>query len=389
MMKIRAGLSALGSMALLLAALGFFAAPAEAASGFVRVNYLGNQKAKIEAYTCVSAAIGFGNAVDVRFTKELTGRGVVDFVINDGCGGRWTKAKVSVWNGGREGGYRVVQENIEFESRDVNAQIYITGPFADKRAPAANWFAAYSSAGLAQGALAARFAQQKSFTVYNKTTSTMSCPSPAQCGSAGPALRVEVKNCGKATATHANIAGRFGSKTFTVSDTCGSWASLRLTMEYFGNREVCAEPVDTESQRVVYVWGPYEREWTHAKGVFECTTSSSAGTATRVKNGRVDFYNGGSLPTWFGYRPNGCKPDGGSWLAIGPGGRGLAGAEAATQYYSIYNHDCGQYSRFWFEYGNDSSWCPPRGIKGNHEFIRYGGYEPGWCEVHGKSFDGY
>ncbi|MCY4505220.1 MAG: hypothetical protein OXB87_04510, partial [Hyphomicrobiales bacterium] len=80
MMKIHAALSALGSMALLLAGLGFFAAPAEAASGFVRVNYLGNQKAKIEAYTCVSAAIGFGNAVDVRFTKELTGRGVVDFV---------------------------------------------------------------------------------------------------------------------------------------------------------------------------------------------------------------------------------------------------------------------------------------------------------------------
>ena len=364
-------------------------APAAAGSGFVRVNYLGNQKAKIEAYKCVSASLGFGQVVDARFTKELVGRGVADFVINDGCGGRWTKARISVWHGGREGGYQTVQNEIEFEVGDINAQLFITGPFADKRAPAPNWFAAYSQAGLAQGELAERFANEKRFTVYNRMTSTASCPHAADCGRAGPPLRVQVKNCGKLTYQFDNIAGRSGSKTFTVSDKCGSWGELHLTADYFGVRELCQEPVDTADKTVIYVWGPYARQWTHAKGVFECTTENSAGNAALVKNGRVDLFNGGSLPTWYGYRPNGCAPDGGNWLGIGPSGRGLATQEHANGFYTIYNHDCGQYSRFWFEFGGDSSWCSPRGIAGNHELIHYGGYQPGWCEVHGKSFDGY
>jgi len=228
-------------------------------------------------------------------------------------------------------------------------------------------------------------------TVINTTTSRSECPSPRDCSQGADVVRVEQVNCGQVQQTHnKRIAANGGRLGILAKHECGQWPTFRIYMNYFGTRLACALPISYSIDylyKEIRIWGPYQRTWSDKRGVFECDHHVTASAPNElVRNGRVDLHNGGSLPTWFGYRPNGCAAGAESWLAIAPVGRGLAAGERAAQYYTIYNHDCGKYSRFWFEYGGDSSWCPPRELSGNHEFIRYGLFEPGWCEVHGRNF---
>ena len=234
------------------------------------------------------------------------------------------------------------------------------------------------------------FATTLPLDLVNRTTSAAHCATAAQCSRGTPIVRVEMLNCGRIVHTYnITIPANGQPETVVITHECGSWPRLRIYVEYFGLRPACTISASYNRDflyTAIQIRGPYQRTWSDEKGVFECSNKLvEKNPAWLVRNGRVDFYNGGSLPTWLGYQPNGCNPVAGL-AGITPHSRGLAAGERAGGYYSLYNHECGKYSRFWFEYGGDSSWCPARELNGNREFIRYGFFEPGWCEVHDRNF---
>ena len=242
----------------------------------------------------------------------------------------------------------------------------------------------FASAFLPSSAVAA----EKMFTLFNRTTSRAVCAAPVDCGRAGPALQLEVYNCGQSIARYPNIAGRTGQKSFRVTDDCGSWSRLRVSLEYFGVREICAGAANVSAHNALYVWGPYERRWDDGRGVFACRSEDSPGTGALVKNGQVVLVNERVAP-WVAaqYAPNGCRPFG-DWLGRRPDAPLVYKGQASRALHSVYNHDCGAYSTFGYRGRFIANYCLPEQVPGNAQLIlRPEGASPA-CQQVRQSFDG-
>lgn len=235
---------------------------------------------------------------------------------------------------------------------------------------------------------AASSAAEKQFTLFNRTSSMAVCAAPIECGRAGPALQLDIYNCGERVARHAAIEGRTGSQRVRVTDACGVWSRLRLTLEYFGTREICADGVNVAALNALYVWGPYERSWSDGRGVFECRDEDSPGQGTLVKNGQVVLVNQRVSP-WVlaAYAPNGCRPFA-DWLGRRPTAPLVYKGQNSRGLHSVYNHDCGAYSTFGYRGRFIANYCLPMQVAGNSELIlRSEGTRPA-CQQVRKSFDG-